>query len=202
MRSFMLRDYRTASTAFLCCDLQERFEQLMNQSKFNQCVSVASRFAEASKVIPNTSFVTTEQYPERLGKTVSRIPIPKGSPIHAKTKFSMFDAIKNDIECSSVCVIFGIEAHVCVLQTVAELLEHTDKEVVIAIDGIASTNSIDQRAAEMYFKHIQDRPGFSNRLKLLSSESVLFQLVQDSKDPVFKNMSQILKNYPIKETKM
>ena len=163
-------------------------------------MQVAKRFSAATTVIPNTKFIVTEQYPERLGKTVAAIPIPAGSPVYSKKEFSMYGSIAKDLEGIDCCVIFGIESHVCVLQTVGDLLDKTDKEVVIALDGIGSANKADFKGAKKMFQRLA--AGSNNRLKITTSESIVFQLMRTADDPVFKAVSNIIKDTPLIVTKI
>eukprot|EP00397_Hematodinium_sp_SG-2012_P046687 GEMP01052844.1.p1 GENE.GEMP01052844.1~~GEMP01052844.1.p1 ORF type:complete len:105 (+),score=25.64 GEMP01052844.1:227-541(+) len=48
-------------------------------------------------------------------------------------------------------IIFGIEAHVCIQQTVLDLLEN-DYQVWVAADGVSSQRAIDREMALVYMK--------------------------------------------------
>lgn len=189
----LIRHYSDSKTAFLCCDLQERFSTLVPH--FGQYVQVAKRFSAAATVIPNTKFIVTEQYPERLGKTVTDIEIPTESPVYPKKDFTMYGTIQKDLVEVDCCVIFGIESHVCVLQTVGDLLDSTDKEIVLAMDGIGSANKFDFKGAEKTFQTLA--ASSNNRLKISTSEAILFQLMRSANDPVFKSVSKIIKDIPV-----
>ena len=189
----LIRHYSDSKTAFLCCDLQERFSTLVPH--FPQYVQVAKRFSAATAVVPNTKFIVTEQYPERLGKTVDTIPIPAGSAVYPKKEFSMYGTIAKDLADVDCCVIFGIESHVCVMQTVGDLLDKTDKEVVLALDGIGSTNKHDFKGAKKAYQAMA--AASNNRLKISTSESILFQMMRSADDPIFKNVSKIIKEIPV-----
>jgi nicotinamidase-related amidase len=67
-----------------------------------------------------------------------------------KTAFSMLGCspIRSaaESECFRWVVVLGLEAHICILQTAADLLA-IKKRVIVAIDGIGSIKSDDAEAA-------------------------------------------------------
>lgn len=89
--------------------------------------------------------------------------------------------------CETV-VIFGLEAHVCVYQTVKDLLE-AKFSVFMAADGIASRSCEDRAVA------LEQLARFGAVLS--TSESILFELCQDAKHPKFKQMSELIKQNQI-----
>lgn len=82
-------------------------------------------------------------------------------------------------------VIFGMETHVCVYQTVKDLLGEKFK-VFLASDGISS-------------RFVEDRSVALEQLRnwgaiVSTSESLIFELLKDSKHEHFKEMSSIIKS--------
>jgi len=113
-----------------------------------------------------------------------------GLKVFEKDRFSMLDApivdhlgdlVKKSPK--KTAVLFGIEAHVCVLQTALELLER-GFEVHVLSDGTSSTRSSDRFVA---FERMRQSGVF-----ITSSESILFQLMETSKHPNFKQISSEL----------
>ncbi|RKP09342.1 Isochorismatase-like protein [Thamnocephalis sphaerospora] len=142
-----------------------------------------SRAAE----ITDVPLVVTEQV--LFGATVSEIDINKAALVKPKTKFSMLipevDAFLKERKTESI-VIYGIESHVCVLQTVLELLDNKYNVHVLA-DGVSSINYPEIDIA-------------LNRMRqagaaITTSESILFQLAGDSKHPHFKALSGLVKEW-------
>ncbi|ORX91193.1 Isochorismatase hydrolase, partial [Basidiobolus meristosporus CBS 931.73] len=134
--------------------------------------------------------VVTEQNPKALGNTVSELDISRARCNLEKNKFSMFlpevkELLEKELKTKSV-VLFGIESHVCVLQTCLELLEH-DYDVHVLADGVSSMNypEIDIALARMR------QAGAS----ITTSESILFQLLGDAKHEKFKGISKLTKEY-------
>ena len=102
-----------STTAFLLCDMQEKFATAIDS--FSSVATVASRLAAASKIL-TIPLIVTEQYPKGLGPTVSMIDVSHALLKAEKTKFSMLAdevAAKMLAMNLSSVVLFGIEAHVC-----------------------------------------------------------------------------------------
>lgn len=186
--SRLLQHYSKARTAFFCCDLQTGFAPRI--SRFPQAVFVANRFAKFHGIVPGeTDYIVTEHYPKALGKTVPEIEIPPSAKAFEKKKFSMLiDDVNAALPNVQQVVIFGIEAHVCVLQTVAELLDNPNiQHIAVARDGVGSQKASDEEAA------IQLMQTWGPRCIVTTSESIMFQLVRDAADPHFKAMSSLAK---------
>ena len=81
-------------------------------------------------------------------------------------------------------VLAGIEAHVCVLQTAKDLLEQ-GKQVVVLNDAISSRSIYDFSTAIAEMRDCGAR--------ISSTETVLFELLRDSKAAEFKEISQLIK---------
>ncbi|ORE06701.1 Isochorismatase hydrolase [Rhizopus microsporus var. microsporus] len=174
------------TTSLFVCDIQERFKGLIWQ--YPSVISVAGKMIKASKLL-DIPVVVTEQYPKAFGKTVSELDISDAAICLEKTKFSMYvpkvaDFLKEN-NTKSV-ILLGIESHVCVLQTALELLEN-NYDVHVLADGVSSQNypEIDIAIARMR----------SAGATITTSESILFQLLQDAKHDKFKGISALIKEY-------
>lgn len=174
------------TSALFICDVQERFKGLIWQ--YPSVISVAGKMIKASKLL-DIPIVVTEQYPKAFGPTVSELDISDAVVNVQKTKFSMYlpevaEVLKKH-NTKSV-LLLGIESHVCVLQTALELLEN-DYDVHVIADGVSSQNwpEIDIAIARMR----------SAGATITTSESLLFQLVQDAKHEKFKGISGLVKEY-------
>lgn len=82
-------------------------------------------------------------------------------------------------------VIFGMETHVCVYQTVKDLLDEKFN-VFLASDGISS-------------RFLEDRSVALEQMRnwgavVSTSESIMFELLRDSKHEKFKAMSELIKS--------
>jgi nicotinamidase-related amidase len=88
-----------------------------------------------------------------FGNTCKEIELDPNQKVFAKKKFSMVDEpILQYIEQEASfkgrkqAVLYGIEAHVCVLQTALDLIEK-DYEVHIVADGVSSQRKFDRDVA-------------------------------------------------------
>jgi len=140
----------------------------------------------ASRIL-GLPLVVTEQYPKGLGNTVQEIKLNNTTDkVFSKTQFSMLipeirsliltDDIKN-------VVLFGIEAHVCILQTTMDLIE-CGVDVHILMDGTSSSQQFERFIA---FNRLRNSGAF-----LTSTESVLFQILGDATHPQFKDISKLI----------
>jgi nicotinamidase-related amidase len=132
--------------------------------------------------------VYTEQYPQGLGRTIPELlAILPGQPV-AKTSFSCcgepaFMARIKELGRRQFVVV-GIEAHVCVHQTVAGLLA-AGYEVEFATDAIASRTEANRELARQRMQAAGARP--------TSAEMALFELLERAQGDAFKAILKIVK---------
>jgi Isochorismatase family len=132
---------------------------------------------------------------EPLASLIKELPSELGggadAQIHPKTRFSMvlpditekwLQSAKPDGGIKDV-IIFGIESHVCVLQTTLDLLEKGYGVYVLA-DGVSSCNSAEIGTA---LGRLREAGAV-----IVSSESILFQLLVDASHPKFKAISGLI----------
>jgi nicotinamidase-related amidase len=138
-----------SKTCFFLCDIQEKFRIVHG---YSQVISTAQKMVRAASIL-DIPLIVTEHYPKALGKTVSEIDIQKAALIAEKTKFSMWipevEQKVNELGSESV-VLFGIESHVCVLQTALDLLR-SNKDVYVIADGVSSINHGEVKVALLVF---------------------------------------------------
>lgn len=146
----------------------------------------------------------TEQYPERLGATVSDLSalLPAtGSNVFAKTRFSMcteeVTAHLENLGCTSV-IICGLETHICVLQTSLDLMQK-GIDVHVCVDGVSSKRTFDRSVSRRCVVASSSRAQVAlTRLVnsgavVWTAESLLFELLGDSKHPMFKALQPLIK---------
>jgi hypothetical protein len=81
-------------------------------------------------------------------------------------------------------IVAGCEAHVCVLQTVLDLLADGHR-VAVAADAVGSRDPADRSAAlERARQH---------GAEIVTSEMVLFEWLRDSQHPRFREVQKLLK---------
>lgn len=175
------------STALLLIDVQEKlFPYVENSCVVMQSMQKAIRGFQ----ILGLPIFATEQYPKGLGSTVAVLKglLGDSQRYMIKTAFSCLDdeAIKKELLSLPFdqWVIIGIEAHVCVLQTVKDFLQH-HKQVVVLNDAISSRSIYDFSTAIAELRDCGAR--------ISSTETVLFELLRNSKASEFKEISQLIK---------
>lgn len=177
---------KTDSTALLIIDIQERILPVINNHQLivNNTVKLIKGFKILSLPI-----YFTEQYPKGLGPTVQSVKneLDNQKAIE-KMSFScsgaagLFDELK--AKRLTQIVVAGIEAHVCVQQTVLDLLENRF-HVNVAADAVSSRKEFDFRIALERMK--------SNGAEVTTTESILFELLNVCGTDTFKLLSKIVK---------
>lgn len=175
------------NTGLLVIDVQEKlFPYVENSCIVMQTLQKAIRGFQILKL----PIYVTEQYPKGLGGTMATLKGVFGEKQHylEKTTFSCMDneEVKKSLLGAPISqwVVSGIEAHVCVLQTVKDLLE-SGKQVTVLNDAISSRSIYDFSTA------IAEMRDYGARIS--STETVLFELLRDSKAAEFKEISQLIK---------
>ena len=132
-----------------------------------------------------------EQYKKGLGDTLPEIrDVLEGDNAKSFEKVT-FSACDNDDswhylaqQNRSIVLLFGVEAHVCVMQTALDLLDNGMQPVIIA-DAVGSRFPYDKKQA---IRRIRRAGGVISTV-----ESILFELCRSSKDPAFKTISNLIK---------
>lgn len=173
-------------TALLIIDIQERILPVINNHQI--VVDNTLKLIKGFKVL-GLPIYFTEQYPKGLGPTTRAILDELGDlkPFD-KMSFScsgageLFDEFKK--KNLSQIVVCGIEAHVCVQQTVLDLIEN-GFQVNLAADAISSRKEIDYQNALQRMRY--------HGAEVTTTESILFELLNVCGTPQFKEVSKIVK---------
>jgi nicotinamidase-related amidase len=167
-------------------DVQEGFRrQLKDLDMLTRNITI---LAEAAKIL-KVPVVLTEQYPQGLGKTMSEISACLGEHKYIeKTAFSCCRAkdfmTHLESEGRKQVIVCGIEAHVCVNQTVHELLTHGYLPHVIN-DAIASRS---QKNKDIGFEKMILSGAVPSCV-----EMALFEMLTESQTEVFKAVQRLVK---------
>ena len=168
-------------------DLQERLLPAVHgREELTARVGILLQGAAALGV----RMIATEQYPRGLGSTLPELAalFAPGTPAVAKTSFSVFgeSAFRGELaKCRPHALIFcGVEAHVCVLQSIFDAIEE-GFPVIVAADAVSSRKSADVAPA---LEAARQAGAW-----VLGTESILFMLLKDSRNPAFKTVSRLIK---------
>lgn len=173
-------------TLAMCVDIQERL--LPHIHGHEELVRRSAILIKGLRVL-NVPIVVTEQYTKGLGTTVPEIAAALGTyePIE---KMSFSCCGNPDVEAAVLgnnrhqIIVFGIEAHVCVQQTVLDLIAQGQK-VVVLDDCVSSRSANDARVA---LERMRDAGAVISTM-----ESVLFELLRVSGTQEFKSISALVK---------
>lgn len=170
----------------LIIDIQTRLHPLIHE---NEMVTRNTQILIQGLKALGIPLVVTEQYVQGLGPTIEPLKehLQDIIPIE-KLAFSCCDEPKFDMELASLgkkfVIIAGIETHVCVLQTVLDLIERGYVPVVVE-NCISSRTAHDKQIA---IARMQQEGAY-----ISTYESILFELTRVSKTPVFKIISGLVK---------
>lgn len=183
-----LKRLKRGDTGVLVIDIQERLYAHVERSC--EMFHATKTFVQAMNIL-DVPMIVTEQIPEKMGPTLLQLreELPEDRcPYFTKTTFSCLgdEKIREHILSLpySNWVLVGMEAHVCILQTAIDLLQH-EKGVVVINDAITSRSIYDFSTA---IAELRDWGA-----RVTSVETVLFELLTDSKAPEFKQISQLIK---------
>lgn len=178
---------RPESSVLLIVDLQER---LLPAVTAPDAVVERTRILLEGALALGVDVLVTEQYPKGLGHTVPVIAdlLSRNSETIEKTGFSAFaePSFRTKLVATpkKTLIVAGIEAHICVLQTVLDALDD-GFEVICVADAVSSRKPENRELALEAMR----RAG----AQVLPVESVLFMLLRDAKNPVFKTISQLIR---------
>ena len=133
--------------------------------------------------------ICTEQYVRGLGHTVPAVrdALPAGTEVVEKTRFSaLVDGVRSRLraERRPTVLVCGVEAHVCVLQTVLDLVA-AGWTVFYATDAIASGQA-DQ--VEPAFRRMERAGALPT-----GTLGAMYELVGDASHPSFRELLALAK---------
>lgn len=169
-------------TILVVVDVQEAFRKaVVGFEEVARNTAVLVRGAQAIGV----PILVTEQYPRGLGDTVAEVTaVLGGHPRLPKTAFSAARADGFDLGGRDQALVCGVEAHVCVAQTVIDLVG-AGVEVQVAGDATASRSTADRDTG----LHRMERAGAT----LTGVEAALFELLGEAGTPEFKAVQELIK---------
>jgi nicotinamidase-related amidase len=176
----------TEDTALVVIDVQEKLIPAMHDKE--ALLANLKKMVEGARIL-GLPILFTEQNPAGLGPTVAQIAelLPDYKPV-SKFSFSSCGTEQFIEEIKAVnrrnILIVGMEAHVCVYQTAADLVKLNYDVQVVA-------DAVDSRTPEN--KHIGLEKSKAAGAGITSTEIALFELLKIAKGDTFKEIIKIVK---------
>ncbi len=172
-------------TAAVAVDIQERlFPHIYENEALKKNIGILIDGLKALEI----PIAVTEQYKKGLGDTIEVIAERlEGCPTFEKMAFSccddqpFADAFDKD---KKFVILFGIEAHICLLQTAIDLKEQGYQPVIVE-------DCVSSRTAEN--KRIAINRMLQEGVIVTSTESILFELCRAAGSDTFKTISKLIK---------
>jgi nicotinamidase-related amidase len=180
-------------TTLLVVDVQEGFRKAVPE--FERVTRATAALVEGAEAI-GIPIVVSEQYPKGLGETAPELAdhLPDGTEPLEKLVFSAAAADGFDLGGRDQALVCGLETHVCVNQTVLDLLDQ-GIEVQVAEDAVGSRSEENKRIGLQKM----ERAG----AVLTSVETALFELLGKAGTDEFKRVQQLILEYaPNPDTKV
>ena len=176
----------TENTLLLVIDFQERMMPAIDKSE--KIIDRCTKLITGCRAL-DVPILVSQQYTKGLGATVPQIAEALGEfePFE-KVAFSCYkdDQIREKIDTSEkeYILVTGVEGHICVQQTVLDLLNSYFNVYLIA-DCAGSRNKSDFKYAK---KLMADRGALVTTL-----ESALFEMMETAEHPKRKEISALIK---------
>jgi nicotinamidase-related amidase len=185
MNKFLLQ---AEDCAVMVIDIQEKLFAVMDE-RFRSLLIRNSRILVETAQALDMPIVVTEQYPKGMGGTILEIGEHiRGIQRYEKLYFSCYrdPAIRDrtDSLARKTVIVAGMETHVCVFQTVIDLLM-AGYRVVIAGDAVSSRRELDRKEAIIEMR--------SAGALIYSTEMIAFMLLEKAGTTQFKRLAPFFK---------
>ena len=185
MRHSSLLDRKRAALAVI--DIQEKFRPVM--PGFDEIARHIAVLVQGCKLL-GVPVIVTEQYPQGLGRTAAEVAaqLPENNAPIEKRCFSScgvpdFDLQLREKHIEQVMIV-GIEAHICVSQTVHDLLK-LGYQVHLISEAIGARLPHNREVA---LSKMQNSGAF-----ISSIEMALFEMMKSADAAEFKAVQQLIK---------
>jgi len=167
-------------------DMQEKLFKVMVE-KERLCANVLRliRFAKAAEI----PIVVTEQYPKGLGRTIEEVKaeLPEGIEVIEKVSFGCFGEERfverlKELDAESL-IVCGIEAHICVGQTV--FAAPSQYKIYLVVDAVSAFTETDKEVAVERAKMCGAVP--------VTTEMIMFEYLKVAKTEKFERCLDVLR---------
>lgn len=178
------RRWIASEVQILLVDVQERLIVAIHDAPAI-CRQI-ERLLDVAKLL-DIPVYATEQYPKGLGPTIEPIRARLNEQPVTKMRFSgCVPELRSKLDPSRAVVLVGIETHVCVAQTAADLLD-AGFRVLLPRDAVGSRGLIDHETA------LARMASFG--VTLTTCEALLFEWIDSAEHPQFKTISKLIKDF-------
>ena len=173
--------------ALAVIDMQEAFRSVIPD--FGEVASRIGKAVEGARLL-EVPVIVTEQYPKGLKHTAEEIlpHLPSESRAIEKLCFSScgVEAFQEQLQRRQIkqVIVCGIEAHICVAQTVLDLLSN-DYEVFLLVDCITSRK---RESKEVALSRLTQAGAVPSNLDM-----ALFEMMGTADSPQFKAVQKLIK---------
>ena len=172
------------NSLFIFIDIQEKLVKMLKNRE--EILKNNVILAKTAKIL-QIPLIITEQYPKGLGQTIPELNGYSGCVIEKSAFSALTDTelkTKLDFYGRKKIILTGIESHICVYQTAITLLNE-GFEVFVVKNATSSRKSKDYKTS-LELMH-------DYGAKLTCVETVLFELLESSKHPNFKEIQALIK---------
>ncbi len=176
---------RIDNAVLLVVDLQERLLPVIHEHQ--ACVDAACRLIRCAAAL-DVPILATEQYRKGLGPTVDAVSAAWGGLVPVeKTRFSAcVEPVTRRLAALDrpMVLVAGVETHVCVQQTVVDLMRRGYRPWVCS-DAVSSRRAWDRLVALDRMRHLG--------AEVTTVESAVLEMVADASSPVFKRVLEVIR---------
>lgn len=175
--------------ALILIDFQDAF---LNVLPDRERLLKRTSFAIETATLLGCSVAATEQLPEKLGQTTTKLQelFPDHTPVFAKNSFSAMEAegLGHWIEDNQIdhLLLLGIETPICIYQTAVQALGD-DIGVTLLSDCIGERRSEDRLPVLQQLLAMD--------ANVLPSETIFYSLLGSADHPQFRAYTQLVKKY-------
>ncbi|MFU8802939.1 MAG: isochorismatase family protein [Bradymonadaceae bacterium] len=185
----MSHSYLSKDSSLLVIDVQERLLSAMPEDDLQRLLKATHTLIELAHEV-GARIVYTEQYPKGLGSTEASLLERLGNVGAERVEKVTFDACSAPefhqylIDLPKQLVICGMEAHICVLSTVRELIARRHK-MIVPFDAVISRD----RAYRDNGLALMEKAGAT----IANSETIVFDALRSAEHPAFKKFSKMIR---------
>jgi len=176
----------TEKCALVIIDLQGKLAQLMDNKE--TLFANTKTLVQSAKLL-SIPIIYCQQCPKALGPTIEEVAelLTDIEPVN-KESFSCcgndeFNQKLNSLNKEQI-ILCGIETHICVYQTAADLSDQ-GKEVTVVSDAVSSRTADNKQTAINAMRQMG--------IKISSTEMLLFELLKSASHPQFKPIAKLIK---------